>query len=310
MGALSYFFGVPFVAPIALVAAPLAALLAAHRPGRREAFVAIVLAGLTAWGMLGSADPFDRFGAAWTLLLTGAVVLVFGLRRGAAERPVSSALLATGLAAAVGVVLVGLTSFSFAELQWLAERRFGGQARALAEIFGAAAQGSGGDTALAAAGAMESALLAGAHYVALLLPGLLLLQSAAALALGWSLYRAVAREPVGVPLPALREFRFNDHLIWGVVTALLALVLPSAASVHLLGGNLAAFFGGLYLLRGLGVLAALFSGFGGIGAWLFGVFVVVFLAPLALLGLLVALALGVTDTWVDWRRRAAAARQG
>jgi len=38
---------------------------------------------------------------------------------------------------------------------------------------------------------------------------------------------------------------------------------------------------------------------------MFAVFVMLFLAPVAAI---VALALGVTDTWVDWRTRAARAR--
>ncbi len=307
-GALAYLLGVPFVAPVALLLAPLVALLAVHRPGRRDALLATIVAAATLWLFKGTADQFGWFEAAWTALLTGAVLVVFGLKRGAADRPIASALLATGLAAAAGVVLIAVTSFSFGELQWLGQQHFGSQARALSELFRAAAEQNGGAAAATAAAAMATGLLTGAHYVALLLPGLILLQSAAALALAWSLYRALAREPEGAPLPALKEFRFNDHLIWGVVAALLGLVLPSAASIHVLGGNLAAFFGGLYLMRGLGVLAALFSGFSGLGAWLFGLFVVVFLAPLALLGLLVALALGVSDTWVDWRRRAAKAR--
>ena len=87
--------------------------------------------------------------------------------------------------------------------------------------------------------------------------------------------------------------------------ALAALVLPIGTGLlRPIGGNLAAFFGGLYVARGLGVLLALAAaaGVGGPFAALFTVFITVFLLPLALFS---TLAIGVSDTWVDWRKLAA-----
>ena len=142
-----------------------------------------------------------------------------------------------------------------------------------------------------------------------MLPALVLLQSVAALAAAWALYRRVARDPEGTPLPALREFRFSDHLIWGVVAALVALVIPGISALRAVGLNLAVFFGGLYVARGMGVLAALAAvgGFGGPLAVLFVLLVTLFLLPLAAFA---ALAMGVTDTWVDWRKLARSAKKG
>jgi len=307
VGALLYLVGVGFVAPLALVVAPLAALLALQRPGRREALVAAGLAVLTLWSWIGAPDAYERFGAAWTLLVVGSLVLVLSRREAGTTRLVSSGLLTVSLAGGVGALLVGVTSFSFAQLTWLANRHFSAQARLWIDA-ASGALAPGDSTARSALAAFESSSIALADTVSRYLPGLVLLQSLAALALAWALYRTIAREPEGTPLPSLREFRFNDHLIWGVVAALVTLVLPRLGPLHEVGGNLAAFFGGLYVLRGVGVLAALFgaAGMGGLGVMLFGVFVVLFLLPVAAL---VALALGVTDTWVDWRRRAAA-RQG
>jgi hypothetical protein len=73
------------------------------------------------------------------------------------------------------------------------------------------------------------------------------------------------------------------------------------------GGNLATFFGGLYVIRGLGITAALAAaaGVGGPFAALLAGLVTVFLLPVALFGVL---ALGVTDTWIDWRRLASRRR--
>jgi hypothetical protein len=155
------------------------------------------------------------------------------------------------------------------------------------------------------AASFEQSIMTWTQFVVDNLPGLVLLQTLLALALAWSLYRTLARNPEGAPLPRLREFRFNDHLIWGVVAALLILVLPRLGPLAPVGGNLAAFFGALYMLRGLGVLVALGAVLGG-GPAALAIVAMLVLAPLAAI---LALALGVTDTWVDWRGRAARAHK-
>lgn len=132
-----------------------------------------------------------------------------------------------------------------------------------------------------------------------LFPALLALETLAALALAWALYHRVGRARVGAPLARLREFRFNDQFIWGLLSGLLLLVVPGLGAVRDVGANLLVFFGALYALRGAGV--ALF-----------------FLAPgRVMMVVLVALSvlfagaagvifvgLGLGDTWLDWRRRA------
>jgi len=118
-------------------------------------------------------------------------------------------------------------------------------------------------------------------------PALLALESLAALALAWSLYHRVSRTRIGPPLAPLREFRFNDQLVWGLIAGITALLLPTLEGVRGPGLNLVVFFGALYALRGLGVLVGL--------------------ALVALLSDGVAFALGLVgigDTWLDWRSRA------
>jgi hypothetical protein len=131
-----------------------------------------------------------------------------------------------------------------------------------------------------------------------LFPALLALETLAALGLAWALYHRVGRARIGAPLASLREFRFNDHFIWGLVGGLALLVVPGLGPVRALGANLLVFFGALYGLRGAGV--ALF-----------------FLAPgrvmtVVMVGVSVLFAgaagvifvgLGLGDTWLDWRRR-------
>ncbi len=132
-----------------------------------------------------------------------------------------------------------------------------------------------------------------------LFPALLALETLVALALAWALYHRVGRARIGAPLARLREFRFNDQFVWGLVGGLGFLVVPGLGPLRDLGANLLVFFGALYALRGAGV--ALF-----------------FLAPgrvmtVVLVGASVLFAgaagvifvgLGLGDTWLDWRRRA------
>jgi flagellar biosynthesis protein FliQ len=141
-------------------------------------------------------------------------------------------------------------------------------------------------------------------------PALLALQSIAALALAWATYHRLSRRRLGAPLAPLREFRFNDQLVWGLIVGLVILLLPNFAGLRGFGLNLVVFFGALYAIRGLGVLAW-FMKPGSLGVAAIVGFVVLwvpFVNMLAVFGFLTlivtALGLGVGDTWADWRRRA------
>lgn len=130
-------------------------------------------------------------------------------------------------------------------------------------------------------------------------PALLALESLAALALAWGLFHRISRTRLGPPLSRLRDFKFGDQLVWGLLAGIAIVVIPSLDGLRGLGINLIIFFGALYVLRGLGVLA-----------W----FIAdrrLALAILLLLALLftpavgiLALGLGLGDTWVDWRGKA------
>jgi len=141
-------------------------------------------------------------------------------------------------------------------------------------------------------------------------PALLALQSLAALALAWATYHRLARARLGPPLRPLREFRFNDQLVWGLIVGLTIMLLPTLTSVRGIGQNLLVFFGALYAMRGLGVLTW-FMAPGSLGIALAVAFVLLWapvlnaFAALAFMTLAVAaLALGLGDTWADWRSRA------
>ena len=141
-------------------------------------------------------------------------------------------------------------------------------------------------------------------------PALLALETLAALGLAWALYHRVGRARIGAPLARLREFRFNDQFIWGLVGGLALLVVPGLGLVKDLGANLLVFFGALYAIRGLGVLAFFLApGVLGVAAAVgFVMLWAPYLNVVAVLGFLslalAAFGLGLGDTWADWRSRA------
>lgn len=150
---------------------------------------------------------------------------------------------------------------------------------------------------------------------AVLLPALLALQSLAALALGWAIYTRLSPDSIGPALSPLKDFRFSDQLVWGVAVGGTLLLLPAFEEGRNAGLNLLVFFGALYLLRGLGVLAWMTAGRRrtAVGAFItafvlaivvpsIGAFLLAALIQVTLIG---ALALGLGDTWLDWRSRPA-----
>lgn len=145
----------------------------------------------------------------------------------------------------------------------------------------------------------ESVMRAMPDRAAGLLPALLAVESLVALALAWGLYQRLSPVKIGPQLSPLTEFRFNDQLIWGAAVGA-TLCLPAFADGRTVGLNLLVFFGTLYLIRGLGVLAWIARG-------RYAVIIILSLIPQVciMLGVL-ALGLGLGDTWLDIRRRARA----
>jgi hypothetical protein len=146
----------------------------------------------------------------------------------------------------------------------------------------------------------EANLTAIPKVTSVLVPALLALESLAAMGLGWALFHLMSPVRIGPALGKLRDFRFNDQLVWGVAVGASICLLPAFADGRNAGLNLLVFFGGLYLLRGMGVLA-----------WMSQTRALTYLIialTIFVLPVVAALAivLGLGDTWVDWRARAAA----
>jgi hypothetical protein len=135
-------------------------------------------------------------------------------------------------------------------------------------------------------------------WSAVLVPAILALESLAAMALAWSLFSRLSRVQIGPPLGKLRDFRFNDQLVWGVAVGASIFLLPAFAEGKNAGLNLLVFFGFLYVMRGMGILA-----------WMSRsralTFMLIAMAVFAwpIVGAL-ALGIGLGDTWLDLRTRA------
>jgi hypothetical protein len=245
---------------------------------------------------LGPADEFEQLERAWVVLLTASLAIVL-IATGARGYASSSLLAVAGAGGAAGILML-VTHLTWGMVAGLVEHHYFLLARTLVDLVA--------PVGTPAHETINGSLLGGIHVLSGLLPGLVLLQSLAALALAWALYHRIARQPRSEPLGPLALFRFNDHLIWGVAVSLLVVLLPRLAWAKALGGNLLVFFGGLYLVRGVAVLAAVAAavGFSGLLASLIVLFVSAFLMPVVAV---TALALGLSDTLVDWRLRLARA---
>lgn len=146
--------------------------------------------------------------------------------------------------------------------------------------------------------------LATAKPLTAVVPALLVLETLAALALAWALWHRLARTRLGPPLAPLAQFRFNDQLVWGLVVGATLVLLPSLDGWRGAGVNLVVVFGALFALRGLGVALWWLPDRWAIVPLLLLVVSVPLLGPVLVLATaaVLALGLGLGDTWRDFRR--------
>jgi len=128
-------------------------------------------------------------------------------------------------------------------------------------------------------------------------PAFVALESLLAMMLAWVIYHRVSAIQLGPPLEELKQFRFNDQLIWGMAVGATIFFLPVFADGKDAGLNLLLFFGALYLFRGVGVLSFMTR-----SRWAATILIAMTVFAPLLLGAL-ALGVGVGDTWMDWRTR-------
>ena len=267
-------------------------LLPPRRPG--AVVVGVAALALTAVG-LSATGPFGAAPFAWSLMTAGTFLLATLARPGWSV--LSRALAA--VAAGFGMVGAWLTATGrWGALDGAVRVSF----RTLAETWIAqfSAQGEGREP-LVEVLAKAAQVAAEAQWT--VFPALAALQTLAALALAWWLFARFAPHGGRWPqLRPLREFRFNDHLVWVAIAGLLLVVLPLEGAWGRAGANALAFMGGLYTLRGVAVLLGTTRVRPAVLALVLGV---VAISPLAHIVLVAALLVGVGDTWLDLRTRAA-----
>lgn len=280
---------------IPLVAIPMAVVLAAVPFPNRLKWAGLALL-LCILGVAYPGGALTGLSRGWALLLGGGFLVATLARPRWGVLPRS--LLALSLAVVMGGLAV-LLAGGWAELDGLVrshllsatEAAFRGLRPATAD---SAAVGQFAETA------RRVALLQWQVF-----PAILALQSLAALGLAsWAVARLRRVEAGTFTLRPLREFRFNDQLVWLLILGLALLVLPLDAVATRLGYNALLFMGGLYALRGFGVIAFLAGGAPSFLMVMFGAIMAVFLYPLVLTA---AFLVGLGDTWLDVRGRAAAA---
>lgn len=139
--------------------------------------------------------------------------------------------------------------------------------------------------------------------LAFLFPAWLALIALGSARLTWSWYHRIAHAPILPPAKPFREFRFNDHLVWLLVLLIALLLLPVPPSVTLVAGNALVVVGSLYVLRGAAIArGALLRA----SPFFIGILLLIMLPFFYIVPIGLAM-LGIADTWLDFRRRAASA---
>jgi len=300
---------IPIGQPLLLLVPVIAACsVVGWKLGGRAALAVIWLA-VSVWILLQPAGspgtPYDQMARGWAVLLAASFGLVslwsvtspFFVR----------ALAAVGLATGVGFLIALSSPSGIARFQHAAGEEFTRRVSNTVEKIQQSMDTPEWKQLAAKVPSLdtwndesEAAMRSIPDHTASLLPALLALESLAALALGWGIFQRLSPVKIGPRLSPLTEFRFNDQLVWGVAVGATLCLLPAFAEGRNAGLNLLVFFGVLYLIRGLGVLAWIARG-------RYAVIVILSLIPQVciMLGVL-ALALGLGDTWLDLRRRARA----
>jgi hypothetical protein len=289
------------VAPGIFVLGPLAGLLLVARPVSRQAWLWLALA--VAYSAVWLARPGElpaQFVRAFAVAATGAW-LVAQVGRPGPFFPRAFPAAVTGLAVTFGWLLwlgLGWGDVEAAVSRTLSQLLLE-QAHLLRRLPEA---GSGvGEAMLDAAGQ--------ARWLARLFPAGLVLAALVGMALAWRAHFWLAAEPLGPGPSRFAKFTFSDHVVWLLVAGLALTIIPAEPwlePLRVAGANVLLVAIALYVARGAAVLRAkapLIPPVAAAVMVLILVFAFVFVAG----GLML---LGLADTWLDFRRRAAPANGG
>jgi hypothetical protein len=271
--------------------------------------LALLWLGIAAFVLMSPAgppdSPYNWLARGWTLLLAASfgLVSVVAATEQFFPRALSSLAVATALAFALVLVSPGGPTRISNAMASEFNRRNDQSIAALREVSGQpgwkeVVDGSPALQRLTEESEAQLALIP--KWSSILVPALLALESLAAMGLGWAVFHRMSRVAIGPPLGKLRDFRFNDQLVWGVAVGASVFLLPAFEVGRNAGLNLLLFFGVLYVLRGMGILAWM-SRTRMLTFMLFALAVIAWPLVAAL-----AFGLGLGDTWLDLRTRAQA----
>jgi hypothetical protein len=276
--------------PTVLVGLPYVMLVAAF-PARR--LVALLAAGVAIFFVMapGAREGFWFVERAWAIILGGWFIgLTFRWPESAFSTRALGAVAGSGAVTALwSMVRPG----SWGVVDWFISQRIRhGVSTALQAV--RAVQGEEG-----VPGSLVDTVYQAADAQVTVFPAMLALASMAALGVAWWFYVRLAHGD-GDGLGPAREFRFNDQLIWLLITGVLLLVLGVGEGWSRAGSNAVVFMGALYALRGAAVVLFFYGGLSILGAVVL-VLSLLLIAPIVLGG---AVVIGLGDTWLDLRARA------
>jgi len=236
--------------------------------------------------MVGPYDGMWYLERGWALLLGGCFV---GLSIARPKMKISDrALEAVFGALVLAAILMTLMSGAWNIVDWVISDRV---RATVAQVIAL-----GGSEGLAPA--LITALYQTADAQILIFPALTALASMSALLLSWWLFiffSGRSEEALG----SVKNFRFNDHLIWMLVVGLFLLFTRWNEPLQRLGSNAVVFIGALCAVRGAAVIVFITGGFSVLGyAMTFLGLVIV--PPIVLGG---AVLIGIADIYLDFRKR-------
>ena len=222
----------------------------------------------------------------WALLLGGCFV---GLSIARPKMKISDrALEAVFGALVLAAILMTLMSGAWNIVDWVISDRV---RATVAQVIAL-----GGSEGLAPA--LITALYQTADAQILIFPALTALASMSALLLSWWLFiffSGRSEEALG----SVKNFRFNDHLIWMLVVGLFLLFTRWNEPLQRLGSNAVVFIGALCAVRGAAVIVFITGGFSVLG-YAMTLLGLVIVTPIVLGG---AVLIGIADIYLDFRKR-------
>ena len=270
--------------PSVLVAVPFLVLVATNLPHRYAILSATLIAMLIV--MIGPYDGMWYLERGWALLLGGSFV---GLSIVRPKMKISDrALEAVFGALMVLVILMTLIPGAWNVVDWVISDRVRATVTQVIAL--------GGSEWLTPA--FISALYQTAEAQVLIFPALTALASMSALLLSWWLFTLFSGRNEGV-LGSVKNFRFNDHLIWIFVVGLFLLFTRWSEPLQRVGSNAVVFIGALCAVRGAAVIVFITGGFSVLG-YAMTIFGLVIVPPIVLGG---AILIGIADIYLDFRKR-------